>query len=93
VKLLRKPAAVAVAALALTALSATTAQAHDGNHPAFHSAARSVLTISMAMVIGPTPPGTGVMRLAMPSSSAARTSPVRPSGCGGCRRRSRWRRA
>ncbi|MEU9881232.1 LAETG motif-containing sortase-dependent surface protein [Streptomyces phaeochromogenes] len=32
-KLLRKPAAVAVAALALTALSATTAQAHDGNHP------------------------------------------------------------
>jgi len=33
VKLLRKPAAVAVAALALTALSATTAQAHDGNHP------------------------------------------------------------
>ncbi|MCX4908846.1 LAETG motif-containing sortase-dependent surface protein [Streptomyces sp. NBC_00878] len=32
-KLLRKPAAVAVAALALTALSATTAQAHDGEHP------------------------------------------------------------
>ncbi|MFV0136114.1 excalibur calcium-binding domain-containing protein [Streptomyces sp. HMX87] len=31
--LLRKPVAVAVTALALAALPATAAQAHDGNHP------------------------------------------------------------
>ncbi len=58
-----------------TAPRTERSRAHAGtaSDSAFHSAARSVWTISMAMVMGPTP-RCGVMRLAMPSSSAARKS-------------------
>ncbi|MCU1478873.1 MAG: hypothetical protein JWQ64_3566, partial [Subtercola sp.] len=44
------------------------------------SAARSVLLSSMAMVIGPTPPGTGVMRPATSATAPKSTSPLSPSG-------------
>src|SRR6185503_14093926 len=44
------------------------------------SAAWTVLTISMATVIGPTPPGTGEIAPATSDTSSNFTSPISPSG-------------
>src|SRR6185503_7151125 len=44
--------------------------------PSRRHAATSVLRISMAMVIGPTPPGTGVMAAATSAASSKATSPT-----------------
>src|ERR671922_2228789 len=53
-------------------------QVHTG-WPARARAACSVLRSSIAIVIGPTPPGTGVIRLARSAAPANSTSPARPS--------------
>src|SRR5688572_5453406 len=50
---------------------------HDGCRLAASCAARSVLFSSMVMVIGPTPPGTGVMSDATSRADAKSTSPAR----------------
>ena len=44
--------------------------------PAFRAAAITVFAISMAIVIGPTPPGTGVMAPATFDAAAKSTSPT-----------------
>jgi hypothetical protein len=48
----------------------------DGSSPAFMSAARSVFSIRIAIGIGPTPPGTGVIAPAGSIASAKATSPT-----------------
>ena len=54
-------------------------------------AAFRVFSSSIAMVIGPTPPGTGVMAPAtLHDRRRSRRRPQAPRRCGSCRRRSRW---
>ncbi len=48
----------------------------DPVSPAVNSAAATVLCTSMATVMGPTPPGTGVREWARPNISSAATSPT-----------------
>jgi hypothetical protein len=58
-------------------LATALLQRFGRNHGAWISAARSVFFISMAMVIGPTPPGTGVINPATSFASLKLTSPTR----------------
>src|SRR5580692_4957784 len=72
-------------AAAGAAITRATAAQRAAAWPAAASplAASTVCWISMAVVTGPTPPGTGVSRPAMPVTAAASTSPARPpSGAG-----------
>src|SRR4030042_1154732 len=48
---------------------------------ALRSAATTVLTISMVIVMGPTPPGTGVIALAFSLTASKSTSPLRSGTC------------
>src|SRR5207249_707150 len=65
-------------------LAQARGQLGDGQHgaarahamPSWRSAARSVLRSSIAMVIGPTPPGTGVIARARAATLANSTSPT-----------------
>ena len=42
----------------------------------FHCLANRVFCNNMAIVIGPTPPGTGVIKLALSETSSKATSPL-----------------
>src|SRR5882724_12986679 len=52
------------------------AQTPGAGKPLIAQAARTVFTIRQAMVIGPTPPGTGVIAPAISEASAKLTSPT-----------------
>src|SRR6185369_5152322 len=54
----------------------SSVQTARAGNPAIVQAARTVLTIRQAMVIGPTPPGTGVIAPATCEASAKLTSPT-----------------
>ncbi len=64
--------------LRLDRLQANLAMKGSAVHDAEHSAASVVCSSNMAMVMGPTPPGTGVISAATPRASSKATSPVSP---------------